>query len=58
MDAAAYRQAAEKALGETGEPLPGVEVVPERESFTIRFGSRRGGAVVEGGAGIGNESGP
>lgn len=38
LDAQAYRQQAEAALHETGELLPGLEVVPERETFAIRFG--------------------
>ena len=33
-----YRDLAERQLRETGETLPGVEVQPERESFSIRFG--------------------
>ena len=40
VDATAYREAAQKALEKTGELLPGVQRVPEHESFTLRFGGR------------------
>ena len=43
VDAGAYRQAAQKTLADSGELLPGVEIVPERESFSIRFGRDKGG---------------
>ena len=38
LDATRYRKEAEKVLQENGELLPGVETVPERESFTVKFG--------------------
>ncbi len=38
LDADGYRQQAAAVLHETGEVPPGVEVVPERESFSLRFG--------------------
>ena len=44
VDAAGYRAAALEARKETGELLPGVEVVPEREHFGIRFGKDAGEA--------------
>jgi phage host-nuclease inhibitor protein Gam len=37
LDADAYKQEAAAELAQTGQCLPGVEVVPERESFSIRF---------------------
>lgn len=37
VDLVAYRKAAQEALDRTGELLPGVEIRPERESFSIRF---------------------
>ena len=40
LDATAYRQLAEGRF-ENGELLPGMEVVPERESFSIRFGGKQ-----------------
>lgn len=41
FDAADYRKIAERELQETGEVLPGCDVVPERESFSIRFGKEK-----------------
>ena len=38
LDAEAYRCAADHALGEYGELYPGMESVPEREAFSVRFG--------------------
>lgn len=38
LDAAHYRELAQNALNSTGEILPGVEYVGERESFSIKFG--------------------
>ncbi len=38
VDTGAYLEAARKTLAETGELLPGVEIAPERESFSVRFG--------------------
>jgi len=38
VDAAAYRAAAVEAQKTTGELLPGVVIVPERESFGVTFG--------------------
>jgi hypothetical protein len=38
LDAAGYRDAAERQLQETGELLPGVEVEEAKESFKISFG--------------------
>jgi len=38
VDEARYREAANEAQKTTGELLPGVVVVPERENFAIRFG--------------------
>lgn len=37
VDLVAYRKAAQEALETRGELLPGVEIRPERESFSIRF---------------------
>lgn len=42
LDAEAYRREAAAALAESGEVLPGVEIVPERESFSVRFGKEKG----------------
>ena len=39
VDLVAYRKAAQESLERTGELLPGVEIRPERESFSIRFAS-------------------
>jgi hypothetical protein len=36
----AYRQYAEEWLQKTGELLPGIEQVPARESFSVRFGKK------------------
>jgi phage host-nuclease inhibitor protein Gam len=33
-----YRQRAQEVLEERGEILPGIEVLPERENFVIKFG--------------------
>ena len=38
IDTQVYREKAHKALMETGELLPGVELTPEAERFSIRFG--------------------
>ena len=38
LDLTAYRERAERVYAETGELLPGVESVPEYESFRVRFG--------------------
>ena len=38
LDTDAYRVAADHALEAYGEQFPGMESVPERESFSIRFG--------------------
>lgn len=43
LDAEGYKQQAAAALAETGEVLPGVEIVPERESFRVTFGKGKGG---------------
>jgi len=37
LDAATYRQAAANWFEQTGELLPGVASVPERETFAVRF---------------------
>jgi hypothetical protein len=34
----AYRKRAEETLKESGELLPGIEVVPEHESMSVKFG--------------------
>ena len=39
LDAKEYREAAKLALQQDGELLPGMEVSPERESFSIQFKS-------------------
>ena len=44
LDAEGYRKEAAAALAETGEVLPGIEVVPERENFSIRYGKEKDGA--------------
>ncbi len=44
VDLAAYREAAKVALEERGELLPGVELRPARESFSIRFPKGKGAA--------------
>ncbi len=46
VDEAAYREAAIEAQKTTGELLPGVVVVPERESFAIRFGKGDSSAEI------------
>jgi phage host-nuclease inhibitor protein Gam len=33
-----YRQRAQEVLKERGEILPGIEVLPERETFAVKFG--------------------
>ena len=38
VDTAAYRAAALEARDATGELLPGVVIVPEHETFAVRFG--------------------
>lgn len=38
LDSEGYRRQAAALLTETGEVLPGIEIVPERESFSVRFG--------------------
>ncbi len=43
LDAERYKREATAARVETGELLPGLEVVPERESFTIQFGAAQAG---------------
>lgn len=43
LDSEAYKQQAAAVLHETGEILPGVEIVPERESFSVKFGKGKGG---------------
>lgn len=43
VDLAAYKKAAQTALEERGELLPGVELRPARESFSIRFATGKGG---------------
>jgi len=43
LDAEGYKREAAAALAETGEVLPGVEIVPERESFSVKFGKGKGG---------------
>jgi phage host-nuclease inhibitor protein Gam len=40
LDLIAYKERAESRLRADGELLPGVEVVPERESFSVRFGRK------------------
>ena len=35
-----YRALAEQALNETGELLPGMEDVPDREAFSVKFGPK------------------
>jgi phage host-nuclease inhibitor protein Gam len=37
LDTAAYREAAQRELQETGVVLPGLEVTPARESFHVKF---------------------
>jgi phage host-nuclease inhibitor protein Gam len=37
LDTQAYRQTAAEALSDRGELLPGVELVPAEETFSIRF---------------------
>jgi hypothetical protein len=39
-DTREYLRIAQEEMQQSGEVLPGVEVVPERESFTVRFGSK------------------
>ena len=46
VDTEGYQKAAAAAFRETGELLPGVEAVPERETFAARF-PREGGAGAE-----------
>ncbi len=41
LDSRAYLRDAEAALQATGEILPGMEIVEERESFSIRFGGTK-----------------
>ena len=38
LDSAKYRELAEKALQSEGEMLPGIDMQPDRESFTVKFG--------------------
>ena len=38
LDAEAYRIAADHALEAYGELYPGMETMPEREAFSVRFG--------------------
>lgn len=38
LDASAYKMEAERALQQTGEVLPGIEVQTEREAFRVSFG--------------------
>lgn len=38
LDTTAYRQWAESRLAVDGEIIPGVEYLPDRESFSIKFG--------------------
>ena len=40
LDAEAYRIAAARDLESGGELYPGMETTPERESFSVRFGSK------------------
>ncbi len=40
LNTAAYRDDAARRLSETGELLPGMDRIPETESFTIRFGRK------------------
>lgn len=47
LDGEAYRQQAAAVLHETGEVLPGIEIVPERESFSVKFGAKgKGGEAA------------
>ena len=41
LDAEEYKKQAAAVQAETGEVLPGIEVIPERESFCIRFGAAK-----------------
>lgn len=47
LDGEAYKQQAAAVLHETGEVLPGVEIVPERESFSVKFGAKGKGGEAE-----------
>ena len=40
LDTLKYRSVALTALAKTGELLPGIEQTPEREAFTVKFGSK------------------
>ena len=42
VDTGTYRAAALEARKQTGEILPGVEIIPEREHFGIKFGKDSG----------------
>ena len=41
LDVEGYKKQAAAVQAETEEVLPGLEVIPERESFTVRFGAAR-----------------
>ena len=41
LDADGYKKQATAALGETGEVLPGIEIVEGRESFTIKYATAK-----------------
>ena len=41
LDAEGYKSQAAAVQAETGEVLPGIEVIPERESFSVRFGTAK-----------------
>lgn len=47
VDLAAYKKAAQAALEERGELLPGVELRPARESFSIRFATSKAAGEEE-----------
>lgn len=47
LDGEAYKREAAAVLRESGEVLPGIEVVPERESVTIKFGKGKGEAETD-----------
>lgn len=41
LDADGYKKQAVAVMAETGEVLPGIEVIEERESFTVKFGATK-----------------
>ena len=43
LNATTYREEAARRMQQHGEILPGIERVPEQESFAIRFGKKEEG---------------